>query len=51
MEGELICYRCGQFNRGEWSCYRCAHFNGWGIVMLQGQINGGKMVMLQRWSV
>ena len=24
---------------GEWSCYRC------------GQFNGGKMVMLQRWSV
>ena len=50
MEGEL-CYRCDQFNRGKWSCYRCGHYNGWGIFMLQGQFNGGKMVMLQRWPV
>ena len=53
MEGEWSCYRgchCLMekngivtevfiFMEGEWSCYR------------GGQFNGGRMVMLQRWSV
>ena len=38
MEGELLCYRGGQFSGGS-------------KVMLDGQFNAERMVMLQRWSV
>ena len=36
---------------GEWSCYRGGKFNGESKIMLDGQYNGGRMVMLQRWSL
>ena len=39
MKGEWSCYRGGKFMEGEWSCYRGGHFNG------------GRMVMLQKWSL
>ena len=39
MEGEWSCYRGGHLMEGEWSCYG------------GGQFNGGRMVMLRRWSV
>ena len=39
MEGERSCYRGGKFMEGEWSCFRGGHFNG------------GKMDMLQKWSL
>ena len=39
MEGERSCYRGGKFMEGEWSCFRGGHFNG------------GRMVMLQKWSL
>ena len=39
MEGEWSCYRGGKFMEGEWSCFRGGHFNG------------GRMVMLQKWSL
>ena len=35
---------------GEWSCYRGGHFNGGRMITLE-VANGGKMVMLRRWSV
>ena len=38
MEEEWSCYIGGKF-MGEWSCFRGGHFNG------------GRMVILQRWSV
>ena len=38
MEREWSCYRCGKFMEGEWSCCRGGHFNG------------GRTVMLQKWS-
>ena len=39
MEGKWSCYRGGQFREGECTC------SG------GGQFNGGRMVMLQRWSL
>ena len=36
MEGELPCYSLMQ---AEWLCYRGGHFNG------------GRMVMLEKWSL
>ena len=39
MQGEWSCYRGGKFMEGEWSCFR------------GGQFNGGRMVMLQKWSL
>ena len=36
MEGEWSCY---SLMEGEWLCYRGGHFNG------------GRMVMLQKWSL
>ena len=38
MEGELLCYGGSQFNGGS-------------KIMLGGQFYGGRMVMLQRWSL
>ena len=38
MEGKWACYRDGQFSKGECTCY------GGGLF------NGGRMVILQRWS-
>ena len=35
----------------EWSCYRGSHFNGGRMVMLQRWSNGGRMVMLERWCL
>ena len=37
--------------QGEWLCYGSAQFNGGSKVMLGGQVNGGRMVMLHWWSV
>ena len=39
MEREWSCYRCGKFMEGEWSYCRGGYFNG------------GRMVMLQKWSL
>ena len=39
MEEKSSSFRGGQFKEGEWSYY-----NG-------GQFNGGRMIMLQRWSL
>ena len=39
MKGACSCYIGGQFMEGEWSCYR------------NRQFNGGRMVMLQKWSL
>ena len=39
MEEEWLCYRVVNLIEGEWSCYR------------GGLFNGGRMVMLQRWSL
>ena len=39
MEREWLCYRCGKFMEGEFSYCRGGHFNG------------GRMVMLQKWSL
>ena len=39
MEEKWSCYRGGQFREGECTCYG------------GGQFNGGRMVMLQKWSV
>ena len=37
---------------GEWLCYRGGHFNGGRMVIVTEVVtNGGKMVMLQRWSL
>ena len=37
---------------GEWSRYRSGHFNGGKIVMLQRwSVQGVRMVMLRWWSV
>ena len=37
---------------GERSCYRGGHFNGGKMVMLQRwSVQGGRMVMLRWWSV
>ena len=36
---------------GKGSCYRGGHFNLGRMVTLQVSLMGGKMVMLQRWSV
>ena len=45
MEGELICYRCGQFNNGHVTEVDSA------MIVRGGQFNGGTMVMLWRWPV
>ena len=39
--------------KGEWFCYRGSLFNGAenGHVMRGGQFNGGRMVMLRRWTL
>ena len=39
MEGEWLVTEVVSLMEGEWSCYR------------GGQFNGGRMVMLQRWSL
>ena len=39
MKGEWSCCRKGQYNESDWSCYG------------GGQFKGGRMVMLQKWSV
>ena len=37
---------------GEWSRYRSGHFNGGKMVMLQRwSVQGGRMVMLRWWSL
>ena len=38
---------------GEWSCYGGGQFKGGRMVLLQrwSVFNGGGMVMLERWSV
>ena len=37
---------------GEWSCYRGGQLNGGRIVILQRwPVDGWRMVMLQRWSL
>ena len=41
----------GTLIKGEWSHYRSGHFNGGKMVMLQRWSNGGRMVMLLRWPV
>ena len=35
---------------GDWLCYGGSQFNGGSKVMLGGQVNGGRMVMLRRSS-
>ena len=37
--------------QGDWLCYGGGQFNVGIKVMLGGQVNGGRMVMLQEWSV
>ena len=52
-EGEWSCYRGGQFNRRENYRYRGGHFNDRenGYVTEVVSFNGGRKVMLQKWSL
>ena len=51
MEGEWSCYGGYQFKGGR-MVYRGSLSNGRGLVMLERwKFNGGRMVMLLRWTV